>query len=214
VNCARHGPDGGVPAGFAVIPAGTVLLRGHTPGKTAAWFGPSVGAVGVNRFDLPQRDEASAPGVCYLAPRMEGVLVERVVRDVRQPVLSLRTLAARHAISRVTLRRDIVLVDLLLTPWTCYGVQVSTITAPPPYTATQTLAASLVTLGPVRHTGHDAARPPDGILYGSRFGGAIECVALWDRAAEVLDWSRPQSIVDDEPVLAAAATQLGVGLID
>ncbi len=83
MSAARFGPEAGLPAGFAVYPGGTVLLRGHSPGRVPTWFGPAVGERGTNRFDLPARKRASAPGVCYPAATLDGVLLERVIRVAR-----------------------------------------------------------------------------------------------------------------------------------
>jgi RES domain len=188
------------------------LLRGHSPDRDPAWFGPAIGSVGANRFDLRMRTVASDPGVCYLAPALEGVLLERVIRDVRRSVLSLDTLRMQHAVTHVVTTRELLLVDLLVAPWVRHGVQLSEITAPPPYEATQSLAERL--LGIVPGDGADAPPSvPDGIAYGSRFGAAIECLALWDRAADALRWDQTTSITADLDALAAACLRVGVGLV-
>lgn len=211
MSALLFGPAGGLPAGYARCLAGTTLLRGHTPGRVPDWFGPRVGGAGVGRFDLPMRAAATDPGVCYLAPALAGVLLERVIRDVSRPVLSLATMLREHAVTSVTLNRDLVLVDLLSTPWTVHGVQMSEITGPPPYRATQQIAARLAMV-PYSTSG-GASALPDGIAYGSRFGAAHECIALWDRAASALTWGHAVRLGDDRAALASACMQLGIGLI-
>lgn len=198
------GPNGAVPAGYARCPAGTVLLRGHSPGVAPDWFGPAVGESGINRFDMPYRRTASDPGTCYLAPELDGVILERIIRDVRQPFLSRRRLLDGHAVTSVLVTADLILVDLLRTPWTVHGVQASDVNGKPLYAGTQALAARWA-----------AATNPvaDGILYGSRFGSGVECVALWDRVANSLDWYGSQPLGHDANALARSCGRLGIGLL-
>ena len=208
----RFGPDAGVPAGYARCVRGARLFRGHSPDRDPAWFGPAIGARGTNRWDHPLRETAADPGVCYLAPTLTGVLLERVVRDVRRDVLSLATLRAQHAVTQVTTTRDLLLIDLLIAPWTAHGLQVHDTMSPPPYATTQQLSIRLAGLAPVPVDRGPPMRP-DGILYGSRFGAGIECLALWDRAADALQWETTESIGSDVAGLAAACLQLGIGLV-
>lgn len=212
MSAFRFGPDAGLPAGFAVCPIGTLLLRGHSPGREPAWFGPAVGAHGSNRFDLALRERASDPGVCYLSPTLEGVLLERVIRDVRRDVLSITNANRQHALTRLTTTRDLLLIDLLRAPWIPHGVQVRDVMNGPPYDATQRLAERLSRVVP---DGVDGAPPslPDGIVYASRFGAAIECLALWNRASDALDWHDTTALGSDETALAAACLRLGIGLL-
>ena len=53
----------------------------------------------------------------------------------------------------------------------------------------------------------------DGIAYGSRFGSAAVCVALWDRARGALTWGPSAPFEADMPALAAACERLGIGLV-
>jgi len=112
VSALRCGPAGGLPAGYARCEAGTVLMRGHSPSKAPDWFGPAVTRADVRRFDVPLRT-ADDPGVCYLAPSLEGVLLERVIRDSTVNPLSHATMSREHAITAARLTRDLVLIDLL-----------------------------------------------------------------------------------------------------
>lgn len=212
MSAFRFGADADLPAGFALLPSGTTLLRGHSPARDPAWFGPAVGQRGTNRFDIPLRSRASTPGVCYLAPTLAGVLLERVIRDTRRELLSLATLRVQHAVTPVTTTRDVLLIDLLVTPWTRHGVQTSELSGAPPYHTTQQLAARLASMLP-----SDAAdappRVPDGIAYASRFGAAIECIALWDRARDALHWGKTAPIDADRSALALACLRLGIGLV-
>jgi len=209
VSALRFGPAGGLPAGYARCEAGTVLMRGHRPNKAPDWFGPAVGRAGVHRFDVPLRT-ADDPGVCYLAPSLEGVLLERVIRDSTVNPLSHATMSREHAITAARLTRDLVLIDLLATLWTVHGVQMPEVAAVPPYGATQQLAQQLTHLTLPQADG--AVLWPDGIAYGSRFGAAHECIALWDRAAAALEWGETVSLGVDRNALALACTRLGIGL--
>ncbi len=212
MSLCQFGVDGGVPAGYARCPADSLLFRGHRPARAPNWFGPAVGADGINRFDLPHRETARDPGVCYLAPSLEGVILETVVRDARGRVLSVATLRREHVVTEVRTTRDLLLIDLMVAPWTVHGMQTSDISGRPPYRDTQQLAERLVALR-VKETGKHGAVAPDGIIYSSRFAPAFECLALWDRAADALDWGSSAPLGADGRVLAAACNRLGIGLL-
>jgi hypothetical protein len=213
MSSAPAGQDSRPPAGYTVIAADTALLRGHHPDRDPAWFGPEVGRNCTQRFDLPHRARAEDPGICYFATSLECVLLERVLRDVMRPVISIATVRHRHALSQARTTRALLLFDLVTTPWTVWGVQLSDLAARPPYGATQVLAMRLASVAPIAYGG-ETTRAADGILYASRFGAGHTCIALWDRAAPALDW-RPLGPLDsDLNALAGAASTLGVGLID
>jgi len=217
VTPVRFGPDGGLPAGLARIPARTGWWRGHAPTRSPAWFGPAVGAPAVNRFDLHQRS-ASQPGTCYLALGLEGVLLERVLRGVYTDLLSERDLARAHAVTRVRADRDLVLIDLVQALSTVHRLELAAITAAPDlavgphesvYPATTAVAARFV----AEVWAGAYPEPVDGILYGSRFGPAALCVALWDTAADALRWGRTRRLTIHVPGLDAACQRLGIGLL-
>jgi hypothetical protein len=209
VSDFAYGPDAGLPAGYARCAAGTTLWRGHTPGLVPGWFGPAIGAVGTNRFDAPVR-EAGDPGTCYLAAGLEGVLLERVLRGRPVTFVSRRTLAREHALARARLARDLVLVDLFAA-LAVHRFEVADIAAPPDlrgtprYPRTQPLAAGW------SRAAHPV--PVDGIVYGSRFGPAAVCVALWDRAETALAWGPSAPLDADMGALVAACNRLGLGLL-
>ncbi len=160
---------------------------------------------------MPARTD-DEPGVCYLAPALEGVLLERVIRDVVINPLSHATLSRQHSITTARLTRDLILIDLLVAPWTVHGVQMHEVTAVPPYDATQQLARQFAQQNHTHVNG--SALVPDGIAYGSRFGAAHECIALWDRAATALEWGATESLGADRLALAASCLRLGIGLRD
>jgi len=155
----------------------SLLLRGHRPARAPDWFGPAIGADGVNRFDLPHRRTARELGICYLSPSLEGVILETVVRDARSRVLSVATLRRDHVVTAVRTTRDLLLIDLMVAPWTVHGVQA------------------------------------DGIIYSSRFAPAFECLALWDRAVDALEWGSSEPLGADGRALAAVCNRLGIGLM-
>lgn len=154
---------------------------------------------------MPHRRTTSDPGTCYLAPLLDGVLLERVIRDVWRPVLSLRTLRTTHAVATATVTRDLVLVDLIQTAYSVHQLQVHEVTGPPPYTRTQALAEQWAAA--------TTAVIADGIAYGSRFGSGVECLAVWDRARRKLTWHGSQPLGSDRDVAAAACLRLGIGLL-
>lgn len=212
MSAVAHGPAGGLTAGYARVRAGTRLLRGHTPGRRPDFFGPDLGRPGTQRFDLPHRRSAADPGTCYLALSLEGVLLERVVRDFARPTYSLSALAARHALVEVRPARDLVLVDLVATPTTVYGVQAAEITAPPRTDAAPGMPPHPVTQALAARWAADAPADVDGILYSSRFGSRWLCAALWDRARDALVWGASAALTDDPVALDAACEALGLGL--
>lgn len=209
------GPNAGLPAGYARWNAGAILLRGHSPTLSANWFGPALGALGGNRFDAPRPRTSSDPGVCYIAEGLGGVLHERVFRGVVVPQLSRATLSAAHAVTDVTLGRDLILIDLVVAI-AVHGLQLSDTTAPPlvsphaplRYPATQGMAGAWAA------TNAAAGFPVpggqvDGILYVSRFGPADRCLALWDVAVSALSWGSAQPL-GGHVQLTAACGMLGV----
>jgi hypothetical protein len=155
------------------------------------------------RFDHPSRT-ATDPGVCYLATSLEGVLLERVLRDAVWTSISLAKAQAGHAVSQAVVTRDLVLIDLLAAVHTVHHLEMSEITAPPPYASTQALAAGFAKI--------TAPHIPDGIAYGSRFGALFECIALWDRATSALAWSAPEPLGKDDAALRIACENLGLDL--
>jgi hypothetical protein len=210
------GPAGSLPAGYARVPTGTVLLRGHDPAWPPDFFGPPPGARGTQRFDVPRQPPTGGLGTCYLAFTLEGVLLERVVRDFPRPTYSAAALARRHALASAALTRDVVLLDLVVA-LAAHGLQAAQIVTPPllpptdpppsdflPYPTTQSLATTWQTAPhPV---------PVDGILYGSRFGGAHLCVALWEAARLAVAWRGSGPLGADLDAVATALRMLGMGL--
>ena len=139
-------------------------------------------------------------------------MLETVVRDARGRVLSVATLRREHVVTDVRTTRDLLLIDLMVAPWTVHGVQASDITGRPPYRDTHLLAERLVALR-VNETGKRRAVAPDSIIYSSRFAPAFECLALWDRAADALEWGSSAPLGADGRALAAACNRLGIGLM-
>jgi hypothetical protein len=186
-----------------VCPAGTLLFRGHTLGLSPNWFGPAIGKTGSGRWDVPFRGPGD-PGVCYLAPTLEGALLERVIRDVWRPEVHL-TSTMKHGLSRCVTTRDLLLFDLLQAHYTIYEFEISDITQDS-YAVTQAWAQTRA-----QQTVPVAA---DGIAYGSRFSVSTECIALWDRAANALDWiGTPEPFGTDVDELDAVCTRLGLTLV-
>jgi hypothetical protein len=199
------GTEGGVPAGYARCAAGRSLLRGHSPDRQPEWYGPAVGGSGDNRFDWPGVRGATDPGVCYLAVGLEGVLLERVIRDRDIGALSRATLRRDHAVATAVPTRDLVLIDLVVTLKTKYQLEVDDISYPPPYMRSQDLARQWY------QAPHPM--PVDGILYMSRFGPAHACLALWDRTRGALAWGTSQALDERPGALETACDRLGLGLI-
>lgn len=212
------GPNAGLPAGYARWNAGATLLRGHSPGNSANWFGPALGSLGTNRFDPPRPRTSTDPGVCYIAEALTGVLHERVFRGVMVPQVSRATLSASHAVTDVTLNRALILIDLVAAI-AVHGLQLSDTTAPPlisphaplRYPATQGMAGAWAATN-----GSSGFPVPggqvDGILYVSRFGPVDRCVALWDVAQSALTWGAAQSL-GGHLQLTAACGMLGVQVV-
>ena len=199
----QFGPAPGLPAGYALCPAGTLLYRGHTPGLSPNWFGPALGKKGGCRWDVPLRGPGD-PGVCYFAPTLEGVILERVLRDHWRPEIDLENTKQHHALSRCIAKRDLVLLELMQNHYTVHKHQISEVTSPD-YTDTQRWAEAWAK--------QTTPLMPDGIAYGSRFSSTTECIALWDRAAGQLDWhGSPEPFGTDDAALETACKQLGLHL--
>lgn len=205
IDGVAFGSDGGLPAGYARCVAGRRLLRGHSPDRLPEWYNPAVGAVGGNRFDWPGIRGPTDPGVCYLAVDLEGVILERVIRDRDITALSRATLQRGHAVATATLTRDLVLIDWVVTLKTKHGLELDDISHPPPYTRSQALAAEWY------QASHPA--PVDGILYMSRFGPAHACLAVWDCARSAIAWGSGEALDARPGSLELACEHLGLGLI-
>lgn len=225
------GPTAGLPAGYARLAAGAPLERGHAAGRGPDFFGPAVGMPGRNRFDVTGPRTDADPGACYLAFSMVGVLLERVLRGVWLPVLSRARLSVDHDWTAAELVAPLVLLDLWAAPLV-HGLEVAQISAPPqrvprplpgapyavhpdgrpvvPYPDTQRLADGWAAQNAAAAFPITTGRI-DGVLYGSRFGPAAVCVALWGRAAAAVRWTATSSL-GAAPRLADAANQLGIGL--
>lgn len=226
----RFGYDGGVAPGLVRCDGGTVLLRAHDATRNPVWFGPSPGGVGTERYDQPRRVGA-APGTCYLAPSLEAVLLETVVRDeladlergepatLSMDMITTTSHGTPRALSRAVVTRPLVLVDLVVAVWSVHRYRVDELMAvprvvpglPTRYPQTQAVAADLAArYGPLSPGGS----PADGILYVSRFAPAFPCVALWDHADAALRWGAAPSAMDaDLPALMTALDALGIGLV-
>ena len=129
-----------LPGPVAIATTGTVLVRGHDPAKAPDWFGPPHNSSGKHRFDVPFRDADCNVGTCYLAERLDGVLLERVLRGISRAVLTISTLHVKHAITLATTKRALVLIDLVHTLSTVHGLEAEGIVAQPPYGKTQAMA--------------------------------------------------------------------------
>ena len=185
--------------------AGTVLVRGHDPAKAPDWFGPPLNSSGKHRFDVPFRDADCNVGTCYLAERLDGVLLERVLRGISRAVLTISTLHGKHAITLATTKRALVLIDLVHTLSTVHGLEAEDIVAQPPYGKTQAMARQWA------QASHPT--PVDGILYSSRFGSGALCLALWNSAAGAISWGAPAPLDADLQALSDACDRLGLGLL-
>jgi hypothetical protein len=217
------GPAGGVPAGFARIPAGVRVVRRHRPGKAPGWFGPAVGAIGDNRFDPPNPRRDDEPGVCYVAEQLGGAIHEGVLRGSRQPALSRHMLSTRHAITDAQVTRDLVLIDLIHEPG-AHGVQLADLTERPRLRLPSSPANLLVYERTQRLVGtwlaqQAAAAFPveggvvDGIAYVSRFSPAQRCIALWSGAETALTWYTTVAL-GAHPELDATLHAMGISLLD
>jgi hypothetical protein len=215
----RFGQDAKLPAGLARCPKGTALWRVHGAPWSGEYYGPTVGAKGTHRYDMPER-AADEPGTCYLAEGLGGAMLETVLREQAEALapgerltISRLALQATHRLSTPILLRDLVLVDLVYAPYSVYHVQQGALTADPRsprgagYAWTQDLARDLW---------QRTQTTADGILYASRFGALHLCVALWDQAADALDWTsaRPRPLDDDRDEFYRICYNIGVLTVD
>lgn len=220
---ALPGPSGGLPAGFARVLVGARVLRRHRPGQTPDWFGPPIGTLGENRFDPPHPRRPVDPGVCYLAEQLGGVIHEGVLRGSRHRALSRRTLSAHHAVSEAVLSRDLVVIDLVHEPGV-HGIELADLAQRPDlgaklmapkglvYRHTQALAGTWLARN-ASATFPVSGGTVDGILYVSRFAPAQRCLALWQGAADALEWTAT-TLLGDHAALDSTLAAIGVGLLD
>ncbi len=178
-----------VPApGYAQLRAGTTVFRVHSKDFGPSWYSPPVGVGGTQRYHPHGPRLASQYGTCFVALQLSGAVLETILRDLVLPLLTA-PMVAPYAVSLGTLDRDVVLTDFIGSVHTVWGHTLGTLTASPPYTATQRITADQMALG--------HPHPVDGIQYLSRFSGRRECMALWDRLGPCVTFSAPAHRLND-----------------
>lgn len=153
------------PLPIETLPAGTGLWRVHRKTHGALFFGPGEGVPPTYRFD----SASGRFGVLYAAPKLEGAVVETLLRAPSQLTVDFSEIR-RRAASLLVSARELRVVAAV-------GANLSKL---------GTTAA--LSTGPYRVCGlwSDALflhpEAPDGLLYASRHDPDERCIALFARA--------------------------------
>ncbi len=187
-----RGPDTPLPLppadlGTRLLPAHrldapVVLFRIHLAEYQPLFFSPPSGNRPRGRFDsLSGRFRA-----LYAATTLAGAVVETLLRNPTEPLVTLSRLAPR-ALAIVRIGRPLKLVDLTGPGLSQLGLDARLLSGP--YDLCGAWADSF----------HGHPSLADGILYPSRFDPSARCVALFDRVLPALP--RP---AESTPLLAMA----------
>jgi hypothetical protein len=195
------GPHPGIPEDFnrrslPIIETDRVWLRSHAAAYEPRHFGRS----GANRFDAP----AGEFGVLYVAADAHGAFIETFGREHGRMLLSLRDDLGTRAIAEVSSTRPLRLVDLSGAGLARIGADSRL--ASGSYTISQPWALAL----------HEHPDTPDGLLFRSRHDPSRLCAAIFERASEILSFTRIGSWTDEHHAitLGAILDTYRYGLID
>jgi hypothetical protein len=178
------------------VPAGTQWLRIHSRDKKPLWFGPASGTPPVHRFD----DPLGVYRVCYLGTSLQACFAETFLRNPPVRILAFSDLAGR-AITTVEVRRKLRLVPLS-------GPALATLGATAELAAGSSYQLSQAWSRALWH--HPDA--PDGITYRSRHDDSAYCLALFHRAASLVQGVTTVPFPMDTEQLAKLLKRYNLGL--
>lgn len=178
------------------IRTGVRWMRIHSNTREALWFGPGAGHQPIHRFD----DPAGKFGVCYLGTTLEVCFAETFLRDPPVRIVALGDLAMR-SVATVQVRRDLHLVPLHGSKLARLGVTAE-LASGSDYVLSQQWSRAL----------WEHKDAPDGILYRPRYDDSAFCVAIYDRAKDVLGVVQEYSLVEDPQKLARLLKRYALGL--
>jgi hypothetical protein len=154
---------------LTALPAGLTLQRIHLLRHQSLFFSPGPGAPPLGRFD----SLGDCFGVLYTARTFAGAVVETLLRNPDEPLVTWARLSARGLATLAT-SRPLRLVDLT-------GPGLSQLGLDARFTSG---AYDLCGAWADAWQAHPSV--PDGILHPSRLDPSEHCVALFDRAAAAL----------------------------
>lgn len=157
------------------LAAGTLLWRIHDLRREPVWYGPAPGAPPTHRFDAPDGEFH----VCYLGLSPAASFAETFLRNPGYRLVDASTLATRSLTPLVTTRH--------LRVVRFHGPEAARIGA----TAEVAHARDYPLARRWSHALWSHPKAPDGILYRSRHDDDEVCLALFDRAGEVLSEAGP-----------------------
>ena len=181
---------------LATWPAARVLWRVHRQVHAPVWFGPEPGDAPLSRFDAP----AGEYRIAYFGESPEIAFAEALIRGARPPLLSRAVLESRM-LSGLRAGRDLRLATLHGRGLVALGIGAEVAHAHP-YDRCRTLAHAI-------WAHQDRV---DGIRYRSRWDTDGLCVALFDRAGDMLDTEGPARRLRHPAVGRPLLRHYGVGL--
>lgn len=192
--------------GLTRVPAGTSTARlfSTNPAYGPLFFGPPLGMVGRNRFDVVGPRTRPQQGILYIGRTLLGAYLEVVQRGRAPGIVSRKTLSAQHRVTSVTLTRDLVCIDLI-EGLAAMQIQMANVIAPPStgplaYPATNAYATLWEYWARSRTFPNHPGREIDGILYVSRNRPSEQCLALWESAESALAHG-PFHLLGDDPAI-------------
>ena len=179
---------------LVTLRTGTTIARIHRSSSAEPFFGPKHGDSPSQRF----HDPLNAFGVCFLGEDVSTSFVETFLRN--PPVrLITRTEVASRRLTTFRCIRDVHLVKLSDEGLALIGCTADVTSNAPPHGAPQELSRALWT-----HPGQ-----PDGIRYRCRHDNGLHAIALYDRAAGVLEPLRSEDLLSDRARLLAWRSRYG-----
>jgi hypothetical protein len=155
---------------MVTLPAGSQLWRIHRNDRGVVWFGPAPGSPPRNRFDAPSGEYR----VCYFGDSPEVAFAETSIRGQRIRTVTRAQLEEQSATS-IPCLRELRLARLHGAGLVRLGIGAEVVHAHP-YAECQALALDL----------WEHSAMVDGIQYRSRWDNDRLCIALFDRAQDVL----------------------------
>jgi hypothetical protein len=174
--------------------AGTTLTRIHFDGTPEPFFGPAAGDPPTQRF----HDPLGKFRVCFLGENATASFVETLLRKPPVRLVTRDELSPRR-LTTFRLRRGLNLVSLYGSGLARLGCTADITSSLPPYEGPQQMARAL----------WEHADRPDGLSYLCRHDNALFALALFDRAADALEFVRTEQLVGDRVRLLAWSDRYG-----
>ncbi|NGM23870.1 RES family NAD+ phosphorylase [Roseomonas stagni] len=174
------------------LPAGVPLHRIHRRQHGPLHWSGGPGRPRAGRFDSP----SGLFGTLYAAPDFAAAFAETVLRNPRQPLVSLAEIEAR-AVTVLTVAEAVEVVDLTGPGLSRLGLDA------------RLLTADYALRGAWAEAFFHASDRVAGVLYPSRFDPSLACVALFERASAAIRPGSPAALGDRLAAVASVLDRYG-----